>query len=151
MSMPFGDETRSLSDFDDHQQKPRQGLSTWVIVLIVLGVLGSGFLVLCCGGGVAFLYFGMQVFSEEIANELRDNPTLIEHVGNVESFEIDWIGSAAADGESVFLFDVKGSKADGVVTCESITLEDGTEYISWAELELLDGTSVDLVTEENLE
>lgn len=151
MSTPFDDETRAAADFGNRMEEPRQGLSTGMIVFIVLGVLGSGFFVLCCGGGIAFVYFGLQVFGEEIANELKDNPTMIEHIGQIESFDIDWVASAADEGEEVFVFNVKGTKSKGVVTCESITLDDGTEFISWAELELPDGTTVDLINDEELE
>ena len=59
------------------------------ILIICLVVAGLGFI--CCCGGVA--YFGMALVTEEIADQLRYHPVVLEHVGEVEEFQLAWAKS----------------------------------------------------------
>jgi len=104
---------------------------------------------MCCGGVGALFYFGLETFGEDVAAQLRENPVLTAYLGPIESFDIDLIASTNIEGEDVFVFNVRGTQGSGVVTCESITIEDGGEYITWAKLQLPDGTTVDLFSEMN--
>ena len=93
------------------------------------------------------VYFGFGVLSTEIANELRDNPALREHIGEIQSFDVNFVASAAEEDENVYVYDVVGDKGSGTVTVKSLTDSDGSEEIIWARLRTSDGTTVELVSE----
>jgi len=120
------------------------------------GCLFSGFLiggltiVICCGGGTALIVFGMNVITKEVEVELRDNEALVEQLGPIQSFELDWMGSfaAAEEDEDVLVFQVEGTKTRGELTVKSVTGPDGNEHVEWAELRLTTGEVVELVLEE---
>ena len=121
---------------------PSGSSSGWLWPLLVGGVL----LFLCCGGGVVgFAWFGLNIMGEEIANELRDNPKLREHIGELESAEMDIIASGAENDDDTFVYRVKGDKGSGRVTVRQITDENGDEVIEEATLRLPTGENVELV------
>ncbi len=149
MSMPSDGETRPPANYEfSVSQTPPE--SKWgCVVFAIIGALGVGVVVMCCGGVGALFYFGLETFGEDVAAQLRENPVLTAYLGPIESFDIDLIASTNIEGEDVFVFNVRGTQGSGVVTCESITIEDGGEYITWAKLQLPDGTTVDLFSEMN--
>jgi hypothetical protein len=116
------------------------------VIWIVLGTLLLGGVVVCacCGG---FVCLGFGVMSTQIANDLRDNPAMRQHVGEIQSFKCNIIASAAEEDEDTFVFDVVGDKGTGTVTVKSMTDADGNEEIIWARLRTSDGSTIDLVTE----
>lgn len=92
------------------QEPPRSKRGGGMTVLIVLLVVGGACVLLCCGGGGAFFWFGSNVFSEQVRNELRDNPVIAERIGEIRSMKVDWTKSAAAEGEDVYVFNIEGTK-----------------------------------------
>lgn len=129
--------------FPPSEIQKRSGSRAGCIFAVVAG--GALLVLLCCGGVVGVGYFGLSVFAKEIETRLRDNPVLVEHLGPIESFEMDMIASIAEGEENVFVFNVKGQKGSGIVTAQSITADDGSEEITWAQLRLPDGQTVDLL------
>jgi hypothetical protein len=107
------------------------------LVWILLGV-GGLVIVLICGGVIGLAYFGFNIIEKEIRNQVRDNPVLIQHIGSVESLEVDLTESAALKDDDTFVYHVKGSKGTGVLTVKHITNDAGDEEIEWAELRLPD-------------
>jgi hypothetical protein len=136
----FSNDTAYSRPFDT--QPPKKSIGIWIMLgaLFVGGVAVCG----CCGG---VMYFTLGVISTEIANDLRDNPVMREHVGEIQSFDINFTASAAEPDDDVYVFDVVGDKGTGTATVKSITDEDGNEQIVWATLRTSDGTTFDLVTE----
>jgi hypothetical protein len=111
---------------------------------IALAVAGAVLLV--CGGGCGALVFvGLNVAEEEIAVQLRDNPKLREHVGEIESLDMDIIASGAEDDDDVFVYRVKGSKGSGKLTIREGTSDDFDTIVEEATLRLPDGTTVPIV------
>jgi hypothetical protein len=91
------------------------------------------------------VYFGMTLVTEEIAEQLRYHPVVLEHVGEVEEFEINWTKSINEDDNvDLWFYNVKGTKGRGVIACEHVTNEDGNEEIVSAELKLPDGRTFEL-------
>jgi len=88
--------------------------------------------------------FGFDEFEAEIEQQLRENPVLVERIGELHEFEIDWRRSFAEVGEEVFVFKVEGSRGTGWVRLGSETLENDREEIHWGKLELPSGETVDL-------
>lgn len=112
----------------------------WV-VLCVGGLAG----LCCCGGTIGAMMFGMNVLTEEVAGQLRDNPKFREHIGELQTMNIDVTRTTAADGDDTFIYRVKGSKGVGVITVKHITDDEGNEQIVEASLRLPDGQQVQIV------
>lgn len=123
---------------------PPQKKSNTIWIVLALLLFGGVAICGCCGG---IVYFGFGVLSTEIANELRDNPTLREHVGEIQSFDVNFVASAAEEDEDAYVYEVVGDKGSGTVTVKSITDDEGNEEIIWARLRTPDGTTVELVSE----
>jgi hypothetical protein len=99
-------------------QQPKKS-NTWLWVL--LGV-GGIFAVVCCGcGGVGYMLMqtGFTVIEQDLQNRLAGDPTVQEHIGNVQSVELDFIASVQESekrgGDQVFRFHVTGDKGNADV------------------------------------
>ena len=122
--------------------QPPKSSSTWLWILLALG----GVLFLSCGAcvvGVAM--FGMNIVAEEVAGQVRDNPKFREHIGELESLNVDWVATSANDDDETFVYKAKGNKGSGVLTVKQETDDDGNEVIREASLRLKSGTTVQIV------
>jgi hypothetical protein len=132
--------------FNPYGTTPRKRASSpwrWVAIL-----LACGFVLLlfsCCGGVFLVGGYGLNMVTEEVKGLLADNPKLQKHVGEIESFEMNWRKSFLEDDDETFFYDVKGSKGSGQITVNQITNDEGDEEIRSAVLRLPDGRTVDLV------
>ncbi|WP_153559139.1 Coa1/Tim21 domain-containing protein [Roseimaritima sediminicola] len=126
--------------FDD-APPPRSKLP-WILgclgASIVLGVL------LCCGAIWGMMSFGMNTVAQDIRIQLRDHPTIKEHIGEIESIEVDFSASLAHPDDETFVYTVDGSKGDGELTVKSITHFDDSEEIISAQLRTDAGETYDL-------
>jgi hypothetical protein len=144
--------SHGLPDFSDAYQPPFRDIQTtrprrsgkmWLLIAGV--IVSGGLLLVCCGGLGALGYFGLGVITTEIEDQLRDNPVLRDKVGDIQSFDMDLTRSVAADEEDVWVYQVQGSKAQGVITVNHVTDDDGNEQIQTAKLKLSSGEEFDLV------
>jgi hypothetical protein len=92
--------------------------------------------------------FGLSMLADEFKSQLAGNPVIVEHVGDIESFDPDWsatIQEAQNSGEkgdeAGFAFDIKGSKGSATVIVQQDKSGDGTGIQS-ATLVLPDGTRI---------
>jgi len=99
---------------------------------------------MCCGGGYALIGFGMNVVAEDIRMQLRDHPTIQEHIGEMESLDVNFTASMAHPDDDTFIYEASGSKGKGELTVQSITLDDDSEDIRAATLRLPDGQTFEL-------
>ena len=116
---------------------PRRSKSGCTIAAIVFGsIAGAGVLLVACCGGL--MYFAMDTMvATQVADDLRDNPVVEEHIGNIRDTEFDFAASFAA-GPDEYVIDVVGTKGNGrlkVVTEE----QDGREHVLSGTLETPDG------------
>jgi hypothetical protein len=111
----------------------------------LLGCGGVLMMLLCCGGGIGVMTFGLQVMSSEVKDQIRDNPKFREHIGEVQEFEMDWAASFGDEGEDTYRYRVRGTKGSGELTVKQRTGPDSNEVIDEAELRLADGTKVQVV------
>jgi len=95
-------------------------------------------------GGWALLKVGLGVFSDEVESELRSNPVIIEHVGRIEEFELDFSASVAEEGSEDFIFRVSGTKGSGLVTATCMTNANGMEEVIAGTIQLESGETLDL-------
>ena len=106
----------------------------------------GGVLLMVCGGGCgALVVFGLNVAEEEIIAQLRDNPKLREHIGEIESLDLDIVASGAEDDSDVFVYRVKGNKGAGRLTIREGSNDDFDTIVEEATLRLPDGTEVQIV------
>ena len=111
-------------------------------VLIILGVVLL--LGLLCGGGVvSLMFFGLNVFTEQVVQEIRDNPVIVEHIGKIEDTDTEWVATAAANDDEVFVFALEGTKGSGTVTVR-ITINGEQQEVTEGSLELPSGEVLDL-------
>ncbi len=116
--------------------QPKSNSSIIWIVGIVIGVIGLGGLLACgCCGGLTF--FGMNVAADQVADSLRDNPVVVEHLGEIK--ECNWnVGeSFQHDDDDVMVFDVEGSQGSGKIIGE---LNDNSDGLISGHLETTNGT-----------
>jgi hypothetical protein len=142
----FSDNDPGTQRFDPYgpPASPPRRSSTGCWIWAIL--LGGGFLLLvCCGGGALLVRFGLQIVTTEVEDQLSDNPVLREHIGDVQSFEMDWSRSFADEDDDTFVYQVRGTKGEGRVTVKHITDDDGDEVILSAQLRLPSGETIDLM------
>jgi hypothetical protein len=126
-----------------HPTAKRNGVPTWVWVLLGGGGLSA---VLCCGVGTfGMMALGANVMEVEVRDQLRDNPKLREHIGEIQSFETDVFGSLAEPGSDSFRYTVRGTLGEGELKVRHVTGEDAKEVVEEANLRLSNGTQVQLV------
>jgi hypothetical protein len=139
----FDPSARQVDPYGPPQSPPpRSSSGCWIWAVVA----GAGFLLLmCCGGGALLVGFGLQMVTTEIEDQLAGNPILQEHIGEVQSFEMDWSRSFAHEDDETFIYRVQGTKGEGRVTVKQITGDDGNEVILSAELWLPSGETIDLL------
>ncbi len=138
-------------DPHDFSALTRPKSNTALKVLVVLCSLALVGILVLCGGGIWLMNFGGDILSAEIETQLRDHPQIREHVGEIQSLDINWTRSLANEEEEVFVFDVEGTEAKGEITIESVTNDEGNEEVVWARLRLSSGETIELDLEQPLE
>jgi len=138
---PVGPSTPSIETQDPSRSKtfPRKKA-------LVIGCGGCAVVVILAMvfGGWALIKVGLGVFSDEVESELRSNPVIIEHVGRIEEFELDFGASVAEEGSEDFIFRVSGTKGSGLVTATCLTNADGMEEVVAGTIQLESGETLDL-------
>jgi hypothetical protein len=129
-----------LSPYDPPPRKPVPKALWWA-----LGGGGALLLLLCCCSCGGLFMFGMNIAEEEIAVQLRDNPKFREHIGELESIEIDMIASSAQNDAEVFVYRVRGNKGSGRLTVREGSDAEWNTTIERADLRLPDGAQVQIL------
>ncbi len=75
--------------------------------------------------------------------DIKDHPVIVEHIGEITSFEVDDDASANFPGENDFVFRIQGSKGSGTLTATCVTIDEFTEDITAGYLEI-DGQKYEL-------
>lgn len=110
--------------------------------LIGCGVVGLLGLVLCCGGGVFLVNFGVGQLGKQLTIQIKNNPAVVENVGEIESLEVNWGGTVeeaqqSGESDSGLIFDIKGSKGSA-----KLMIKDDGGGAGNATLILQDGTRI---------
>lgn len=126
---------------------PPTSTSKLVIVMLVglAGALLLGVLV-CCGGGLGLVYWGQSTVAPQIVAQVRDQPAIREHIGEVQS--CNWNASASLDEDDpdTLVFEIRGSHGSGTLITRSETTDDGERVVA-ARLILPDGREVTVIPE----
>jgi hypothetical protein len=122
-------------------------MSNQRVIAIVVGlcVAGGLRLLVCCGG---IVHFGLGVTAEQVQNKLEADPRFVQHMGQVQEFNIDYLGSSSNEEDDVFVYNVKATKWSGRVTVKHETDDQGDGQIVWDRFTLASGEKVELKPEE---
>lgn len=116
--------------------KKKSRLAIWLVGGCGTVMLLS--LLVCCGG----IYFLLNFLTDSYQQQLANNPVIREHLGEIESLDMNLTKTAEAaessDGDT-FAFDIQGSVASGTILIKQDPGGNGTGIAS-AELILEDGT-----------
>jgi hypothetical protein len=82
-----------------------------------------------------------------VKNEVRDNPVILEHIGNIEECEFDASASGAAKGEDEAVFRLVGTKGKGELTV-TLDQDDDARMVRAATLRTEDGKTFELPMED---
>ncbi|MHC4816924.1 MAG: Coa1/Tim21 domain-containing protein [Planctomycetota bacterium] len=130
------------------QIRTRTAVSSGRAATVILIVIGA---VVVIAVGLYFLVgWGLDMVSEQVKADIQDNPVILEHIGRIESIEFDFMASGAASGDDTLVFNLKGTKGEGVLTAEVITVDDEHEEVRSGTLRLASGEKVDLFPEPDL-
>lgn len=112
------------------------GANVKVILAVVIG-LG----VVCSGGLGIVILWGLNMVEADIANQLRENPVLVEKIGTVQNIKMNKSASLKYDDSNIWVYDVEGTLGSGTLKVRSVTsMASENEQIDWALLELPDGS-----------
>ena len=115
--------------------------SKWIPWAIGIGLfLGIG----CCSGTLGVAYLGWQLVEDELLVQLRDNPKIREHLGELKSLDLD-VSKSLSTKEEVSVFDAVGTAGTGELTVTHETDDAGDEQIVEAQLRLPDGQVIQVV------
>jgi hypothetical protein len=99
-------------------------------------------LVIAVAGGITARSLG--AFTDSVEADLRQNPVIIEHIGRIESFDLELRASIEEPGEDAFVFRVEGTRGAGLIHATCVTVEDGGQNVIAGSLQLTGGETVDL-------
>jgi len=140
---PF-ESARADEALHPNYSRPRRpagdGSRTWLILLLGAGIV----FMMCCGGGVFLVKFGLDSMAVEVREELRNDPVILERIGDIESLDLDYTASIQNGEEEIWAYEVRGTKGSGRLTVRQITDEDGNEQVLSATLHLPGGEDVEV-------
>jgi len=128
------------------QPRPPEKSNTCLILGLVFGGFG-GFVLVCGGCCLGTMFFAFGELERQTRAALADNELIQQHVGEINSFEIDWMASMQQQGQGrndTFVFHLAGEKGKGTVV--AVVLQTGDEfYIESGTLTLENGDVFDLI------
>ena len=105
-------------------------------------LVGGLVFVVVFGVGGYFLWdYTKKLLAEKVKVQVRDNPVVREHLGELETVEIDLTATSASDDEDELVFQAQGSKGAGELRVE---FDNDGERIERGTLRLPSGKSYDL-------
>lgn len=139
-----------MTDDDDFESPPRNSRRTapasqsrprwlpWVIGVGLFVMFG------CCSGALGLTYLGWHIIEDELLMELRDNPIIREHLGELKSLDLD-VSKSLVTEDDVSVFDAVGTTGSGELTVTHVTDDNGDEQITEATLRLPNGQVIEVV------
>ena len=135
------------SDPSFEQPAERSGGGRWWIV--ILAGAGLFFVLACCGGGLGLGMLGIQVEEASLETQLRDNPQVRQHVGEISEFKTNYSKSFANEDEDMWVYDVQGSKGNAELTITTSTAADFESTIEGVVMRLPTGETIEVDLDDN--
>ena len=128
------------------QPRPPEKSNTCLILGLVFGGFG-GFVLLCGGCCFGTMFFAFGELERQTRAALTENEVVHEHIGEIKTFEIDWMASLQKSSQGVedtFVFHATGDKGNGTVV--AVILQAGNEfYVESGTLTMDNGESFELI------
>ena len=140
-----------MSVFPEQQpaQNGGKGIGTGVIIGIVIAVaVAVGMVALVIGGGIVLFHFGSEMVAEQVRRDIQDNPVIKAQIGTIEEIDVDFTASASEPGSNVFVFHLEGTRGRGVLTANTVTVDEYTGKVTWGKLQAESGESYDLFPDQ---
>jgi hypothetical protein len=123
--------------------------------LIGCGIAGLVCVLLCCGGVLMFGQFISTTLATEYQRQLEGNPVVVEHIGEIDSLDVDWMTTwsktmeeaekqqqGQQGSDAMLVFNIEGSKGSGQIilvpdegggdgpgmNSAKLVMPDGSEY-----------------------
>ena len=68
--------------------------------------------------GVMMLLTRLDSLADQVSGKIRDLPVIVEHIGSIESVDLDWTATDNESRENLLVFRIKGDKAEGMIVAE---------------------------------
>jgi len=117
------------------------------------GCLIAAFVVVLILGGLGYFGFrkAMDKAGELVAGQLRENPVIVEHIGEIDEVDMDLAETGKAQlGKDWAVWSITGSKGSGLLKLHIPTgdKEEPAFQIKAGELQMEDGESYDLYPDD---
>ncbi len=94
------------------------------------------------GTGLDDVLGGDNIFTRQARVAAQRYPLVQQHIGTLQSFELDLAGTGEAEGADEFVFTLVGDKGRGRLLAEFITVDAETERLGKGVLTLADGREI---------
>lgn len=94
------------------------------------------------GAGLDDVLGGDNIFTRQARVAAQRYPLVRQHIGTLQSFELDLAGTGEAEGADEFVFTLVGDKGRGRLLAEFITVDAETERLGKGVLTLADGREI---------
>ena len=86
----------------------------------------------------------LDEFERQVAEDIKANPVIVNHNGEITAIEVDWTATGEEPDEDVFVFNLTGTKGNGTLTAECITVDADHEDVVSGSLQIPSGETIDL-------
>ena len=86
----------------------------------------------------------MDEFERQVAADVQGHPAIVQHIGDIHTIAIDWSATGDEPGDDVFVFRLTGTKGEGVLTAECVTVDADHEDVVSGSLRLPSGQTINL-------
>jgi hypothetical protein len=120
--------------------RPTRRLSVWIWIVVIVGgiavVVGGA-----VGLGLWLVQRSDRIMSDQVAETLKDSPTIKQHLGDITACVFDRKATAAFGSSDHFFFEVRGTKGEAVLKVQIGNQSDEEIEILSASLILPEGGS----------
>lgn len=131
-----------------YQPAPVEGRGRGWMKLLGCGGCALLAVVALLGGGALLVIMGFEMLEEQVADDLREHPVILEHLGRLDELEIDLGASMAAPGENDWVFEARGAQGTGRLMVTTVTVDAEHEDVVAGRLQLPSGEMVELFPTE---
>jgi hypothetical protein len=129
-----------------YPRPPEKSGNTCLILGLIFGGFG-GFVLLCGGCCIGTMFFAFGELERQTRESLTENKVIQEHIGQIKTFEIDWMESIQMSSEGkqdTFVFHATGDKGSGTIV--AVVLDAGGDaYVESGTLTMDNGEVYELV------
>ncbi len=92
--------------------------------------------------------WGWNIFVDQAKVAIGRNPIALQHIGDIQKIESDFLATGEAEDVDTFVFRVQGTKGSGTVTAQFVSVDTGMEEIVSGTLRLASGETYRLIPED---